>query len=197
MTTWTQLQADVIAWSDRTNIADQISRFVAIFEDRLRRNLRVSQMEAPITGTLDADNELAKPSGFLAVRAVWPDGYPTRQLTAQSLESVVARDSTTGPPTMYARLISANVGPDGLNLYEERPGPNSHGQFRARLFSINIEATEALEDEKKAHTEYSDATKTPDGSAGGDYSQIDPDNGYSQIDKNNDIKDPATDGADP
>ena len=65
MTTWTQLQADVIALSNRTDIADKIGRFVAIFEDRLRRNLRVAAMEEAFTGTTDENNEVAKPTGFL------------------------------------------------------------------------------------------------------------------------------------
>jgi len=102
VTTWTQLQADVIALSNRTDIADKITRFVGIFEDRLRRNLRVSQMEAAFTGTINASNEIAKPAGFLAFRSVWPSGWQSAQMTPQSLESVLARNRLSGTPTMYA-----------------------------------------------------------------------------------------------
>lgn len=102
MTTWTQLQADVVAMTGRTDVADRISAAVGVFEARVRRNLRVAQMEAAFAGTIDANNEVAKPAGFLAFRAIWPDGYKAAQLKVQSLESVVAMDRTSGVPTVYA-----------------------------------------------------------------------------------------------
>jgi hypothetical protein len=107
VTTWTQLQADVIAWTDRTDISTKISQFVGIFEDRLRRNLRVSQMEQPFSGTINSSNEIAKPSGWLAFRALWPSDFPAQQLTPQSLESVVSKDKASGVPTIYAPKAGA------------------------------------------------------------------------------------------
>lgn len=131
MTTWTQLQADVIALTDRTDIADKISRFVAIFEARLRRNLRTVQMEDDLTATIDADNEIAKPEGWLAFRALWPSGYQSAQMTPQSLESVLQSNRLSGMPTMYA-VKSASFKFDGSGevlgvYYKEIPAIETAG----------------------------------------------------------------------
>lgn len=161
MTTWTQLQADVIAWTDRTDIATKISRFVGIFEDRLRRNLRVSQMEQNISGTINSSQELAKPAGFLAMRAFWPVDYPVQQLKVQSLESVVARDTASGPPTIYA-IKSGAFRFDGSGdvvgvYYEDIPGIESAGSnwlsveaYDAYLFGTLSEAWDYVGDDAKA-----------------------------------------------
>ena len=161
MTTWTQLQADVIALSDRTDIASKIGRFVAIFEDRLRRNLRVASMEAAFTGTIGGDNTIAKPAGFLAFRAVWPSSYPAQQLTPQSLDSVVARDVESGPPTMYA-IQGASIRFDGSGdvagvYYKDIPGIEANATnwlsasaYDAYLFGTLSEAWDYVGDDAKA-----------------------------------------------
>lgn len=161
MTTWTQLQADVIALSNRTDIADKIGRFAAVFEDRLRRNLRVSAMEEAFSGTIDADNEIAKPADFLAFRAVWPVSFKSTQLTPQSLESVVARDRTSGPPTMYA-LKSDAILFDGSGdvagvYYKDIPGIEANGSnwlsvyaYDAYLFGTLSEAWDYVGDDAQA-----------------------------------------------
>jgi len=161
VTTWTQLQADVIALSDRTDISAKIGRFVAIFEDRLRRNLRVSQMEASFSGTIDANNEIAKPAGFLAFRAVWPSGYQQAQMESQSLESVMARNRLSGMPTMYAPKESAFLfdgSGDVLGVYyQEIPGIEANGSnwlsayaYDAYLFGAMSEAWDYIGDDARA-----------------------------------------------
>lgn len=59
-------------------------------------------MEESITGTIDASNEIAQPSDWLAMKTIWADGYEGAPLTSQSLESVIGMNSTSGPPTVYA-----------------------------------------------------------------------------------------------
>lgn len=161
MTTWTQLQADVIAWTNRTDISDKIGSFVAIFEDRVRRNLRVSQMEQNISGTINASQELAKPAGFLAMRALWPSAYPVQQLEAQSLESVIARDTTSGPPTVYALKAGAfkfdGSGDVAGVYYQDIPGIKANASnwlsvsaYDAYLFGTLSEAWDYVGDGAQA-----------------------------------------------
>ena len=161
MTTWTQLQADVIAWTDRTDISTKISQFVGIFEDRLRRNLRVSQMEQPFSGTINSSNEIAKPSGWLAFRALWPSDFPAQQLTPQSLESVVSKDKASGVPTIYAPKAGAVMfdgSGDVLGVYyQDIPGIESAGSnwlsvaaYDAYLFGALSEAWDYVGDDAKA-----------------------------------------------
>lgn len=161
MTTWAQLQADVQALSNRTDIADKISRFVGIFEDRLRRNLRVAAMEEAFSGTIDANNEIAKPADFLAFRAVWPVSYESTQLTPQSLESVIARNRTSGAPTMYAIKASA-IRFDGSGdiagvYFKDIPGLEASGSnwlsvyaYDAYLFGTLSEAWDYVGDDAQA-----------------------------------------------
>lgn len=161
MTTWAQLQADVSALANRTDIADKIGRFVAIFEDRLRRNLRVSAMEEAFSGTIDANNEIAKPAGFLAFRAVWPTAFPTRQLTAQSLESVLARTGGVAEPTIYALKASAirfnGTGAVSGVYYKDIPGIEANSSnwlsvyaYDAYLFGTLSEAWDYVGDDAQA-----------------------------------------------
>lgn len=102
MTTWTQLQADVIAWTNRTDISDKISTFVGVFEARCRRNLRVRSMETAFAGTINSANKIALPTGFLAFKALWPTATQQAPITVQFLDYVMARDRQTGIPTSYA-----------------------------------------------------------------------------------------------
>ena len=161
MTTWTQLQADVIAWTDRTDISAKISRFVSIFEDRLRRNLRVAQMENDISGTINASNEIAKPADFLAMRAIWPTAYPAQQLHPQSLESVIAKDRTSGAPSIYAVKADAfkfNGSGDVVGVYyQDIPGIEANASnwlsvsaYDAYLFGTLSEAWDYIGDDAKA-----------------------------------------------
>jgi hypothetical protein len=161
VTTWAQLRADVVALTNRTDIDDKISRFVAIFEDRLRRNLRVSQMEQSFSGTIDGSNEIAKPAGWLAFRAVWPGAYPAQQLLAQSLDSVVSKDKASGVPTMYAVKADAFLF-DGSGdvsgvYYQDIPGIEANGSnwlsvsaFDAYIFGTLSEAWDYVGNDAQA-----------------------------------------------
>lgn len=126
MTTWTQLQADVVSWTNRTDISDKIASFVGVFEARCRRNLRVRAMETAFAGTIAANNKIALPAGFLAFKALWPTASQQVPITAQFLDYVLARDKQTGTPTSYA-LDGANVLFDGSGdvsgvYYTDIPG---------------------------------------------------------------------------
>lgn len=99
MTTYTQLVSDVAAWTVRTDLADKIPGFTALFESRANRYLRVRKMEAAFTGTI-ASNTINLPADFLEFKRLHVDGYEWRELLPQTLEAVML--NTEGVPTLYA-----------------------------------------------------------------------------------------------
>ena len=101
MTTYAQLQADFPLWMKRTDLGTSLSGFVALFESRVGRRLRVRGMETAFTGTINASNKIALPANFLAFKTLWA-GSNDCTLKAQSLESLVDRRQVTGTPTLYA-----------------------------------------------------------------------------------------------
>lgn len=102
MTTWVQLQDDFAQYIKRTDVTSRISGYVALFETRAGRKLRVRQQETAFTGTTDANQRIALPVDWAAFK-VLRDDADQRVLKPQSLESVLAsRRYPGGTPTMYA-----------------------------------------------------------------------------------------------
>ena len=102
MTTYAQLLIDIPLWTDRTDVAAKVPSYVALFEAWASRTLRVRQMETAFTGTINASNEIALPSDFVAFKSLWISGQEGAPIRPQSLDAVVARDRTSGDPTIYA-----------------------------------------------------------------------------------------------
>lgn len=102
MTTWTQLQTDFPAWSKRSDQTAQLPGFVSLVESRFNRRLRTRQQETAFTGTIDAGGELALPTGFLAMKAVWLSGSQAQPLDAQSLDYITANRSLESQATAFA-----------------------------------------------------------------------------------------------
>lgn len=102
VTTYAQLFADVKAWVKRSDLDAKIPTFVKLAEAKFNRDLRVRQMEADFSGTIDANGEIAQPAGFLAAKVLWPTAYDALTLTQQSLESVTARGTPNGAPSLFA-----------------------------------------------------------------------------------------------
>jgi hypothetical protein len=106
--TYTELVAQVAAFSHRADLASLMPTFVGLAEDKLNRALRVRQMEEalPVTA-IDAFNEVALPSDFLAMKHLWATDYPQARLKPQTLEAIVSRNRFDGTPTAYAVTGSA------------------------------------------------------------------------------------------
>lgn len=161
MTTWTQLQADVISWTNRTDVSDKIASFVGVFEARCRRNLRVRAMETAFSGTINASNKIAIPAGFLAFKALWPTATPQVPITVQFLDYLIARNRTTGVPTSYT-LDGTNVLFDGVGAitgvyYTDIPGIVANASnwlsvsaYDAYLYGTLSEVWDYLQDDVQA-----------------------------------------------
>lgn len=100
------LQSRFLSWVKRTDITAQFPEFVALAEARFNREIRVKQMYQSLTATIDVNNEVATPAGFLAIKSLWPSGFPLSFLTEQTLETVTASPRYSYP-TQFAVLNAA------------------------------------------------------------------------------------------
>lgn len=162
MTTYTQLAADVQSWSARSDVADKIPTMVALFENRINRQMRVRQMETAFTGTI-ASNVLALPTGWLEFKRLWDDRYPDSPLKPQTLDTVY--QSTEGPPTLYA-TDGTNVRFNGTGsitgvYYKAIPSLFADGYnwlsvlaYDAYLFGVLAEVATWLKDDAGIQTYY-------------------------------------------
>ncbi len=89
---YSELIAAVDAWANRGGTDDaKMPTFVALFEARANRSLRVPQMEATAEATI-LNNELPLPSDFLSARDLWLDGPVTlRSMSPQELRDTNER----------------------------------------------------------------------------------------------------------
>lgn len=161
MTTWTQLQADVPAWVNRSDMASEMSRFTRLFEAKAGRQLRTRRQEASFSGTISGANKLALPSDWAGFKTLWLSGQEQSPFVAQSLESVVAKNRTSGAPTMYA-IDGSSVRFDGSGdvvgvYYQTLPSIETAGSnwlsvaaYDAYLCGVVAEAWLYLLDENRA-----------------------------------------------
>jgi hypothetical protein len=102
VTTWAQLQTDFAQYVKRTDSTPRIAGYVALFEARAGRKLRLRQQETAFSGTIDSNSRIALPVDWAAFKVLTSDA-DQRTLKAQSLESVLSsRRYPGGTPTMYA-----------------------------------------------------------------------------------------------
>lgn len=67
---YTQLQADILSWSVRSELAGQVPTFIRLAEVELRRLLRLLNQETDLTITTGSDGNFALPSDFLAFKHI-------------------------------------------------------------------------------------------------------------------------------
>lgn len=99
--TYTELQAQIASWLNRTDLTAIIPDFIALTEERVNRHLRVRQMEVVLPLTTIVDNLITPPVGTIDVKTLWLDGYEGTPLHIQSFESAQAWQTDT-LTTLYA-----------------------------------------------------------------------------------------------
>jgi hypothetical protein len=76
---YSALRTAIITWTHRQDLGAAIDDFIDLTENRLNRDLRVSQME--VRATAPADSEyLALPTDFLAIRNIQLNTSPVQEL---------------------------------------------------------------------------------------------------------------------
>lgn len=107
MTTYAQLVSDVAAYLHRSDLSTMTSRFCAIAEVKLNRELRLRQQETAVAmTTIDANKEIALPTDFAETKVLWADGYEETPLVARPLDAVIALE-TEGRPGAFAVTSAA------------------------------------------------------------------------------------------
>lgn len=105
LATYTDLQASVASWLNRTDLAVIIPDFIAIAEAYHGRDLRLRKQISMITlSTSPNDRGMYLPSDFLEIENISILGSPERQLTyatVEQLDSVYPTGGGAAKPSLY------------------------------------------------------------------------------------------------
>jgi hypothetical protein len=109
LSTYTELKTTIANWLNRSDLTSEISDdFIVLTEADLNAKLRIRQMHAQTTITIDAETENV-PTGFLQVRDFYilSNGakFPMTFISPAQMDAVKA-SSTTGVPSSYTILGS-------------------------------------------------------------------------------------------
>lgn len=85
--TFSDLEAKLTAYLDRTDIAASIQLFIGLCESRLNRLLRTPEMEANLSFTVTSDT-IQLPVDFLQARTIFLPGSPNRALKAMAPSAI-------------------------------------------------------------------------------------------------------------
>lgn len=103
ITTHAQLLTAISTWLDDNQYTANASDFVTLGENRIRRELRVSQMEARATASTSTSTRfLSLPTGFIAFRRLQLNTSTISNLEYCSQDQMeLFRQSTAGQPRKY------------------------------------------------------------------------------------------------
>jgi hypothetical protein len=110
LSTYTELKTTIANWLNRSDLTSEISDdFIVLTEADLNAKLRIRQMHAQTTITIDAETETV-PTGFLQVRDFYilsnGQKFPMTFISPAQMDAVKA-SSTTGVPSSYTILGSS------------------------------------------------------------------------------------------
>ena len=103
-TNYTDLKATVADYLARTDLTTQITDFITLAENRLRRDLRLRQMIKVVTTTTTAsDATVALPSDFLEMRDIHIETNPIQTVIYQNPSNFFRNSNVTvgGMPSYY------------------------------------------------------------------------------------------------
>ena len=117
---FTELQAAVSNWLDRSDLTDRIPEFITLAEAQMNRQLRIRLMEGRYTAsTVKGQRNYALPTDYRQMRALRINQDPIRvlqYLSPQNMDAVWA-GSYTGTPCAYtivANDIRLGPSPDSV-----------------------------------------------------------------------------------
>lgn len=102
ITTASELQTAVANWSNRTDLADRFGEFVALFEAKANRRLRVRAMEASFDTVALVSGAASLPASFLAFKELRNVGTPSYALEPRPLQWIRDQTDQATPPYYYA-----------------------------------------------------------------------------------------------
>lgn len=107
ITTYSELQTAIANWlGARTDLTSRITEWIALFEARFNRRIRVREMEARYTATIA--QYLATPTGFAGFRRLQLDTSPVQVLELKSPEWIADNypSTSTGKPKVFTIIGS-------------------------------------------------------------------------------------------
>lgn len=104
MTTYADLKADILNEAIRPNLTAQVPRFIRQAEQRIRRDIRVTDMERRARSIGTNSRYLKSPPGFLEMRRLWNVISTNGRSALTQVSPQALRPSVTGGklPTYYA-----------------------------------------------------------------------------------------------
>lgn len=108
LTTFTELNASIADWLERTDLTTQIVDLITLAEKKIYRNLRVRDMESALSVVI-ASGVAAMPSDFLELKHAYIDGSPTVPLERKSITDLYEKypvRSSHGKPRFIANNVS-------------------------------------------------------------------------------------------
>lgn len=130
LSNYTDLQASIASWLDRSDLTSYIPDFISLAEARLNRKLRLTQMETTTTGTVSTDT-ISFPADCLSVSKVQINAsykYILSQMTKEELIRKYPYDSQEIPKSfaVNGNQIQIRPYPDqtytyALSYYQKIP----------------------------------------------------------------------------
>lgn len=130
LATYADLQAAVLSWLARPDLAGVVPDIIRLGEERLQRALRVQPMEALMAPATIVNGAIAAPAGAVALKTVWITGYELSPLKPQTYEALLAMGNNT-TPTHYAwaggSIYFDGAGQVNAIVYQQLPALASSG----------------------------------------------------------------------
>lgn len=127
LSNYTELQASIGTWMNRSDLSAIIPDFVRLFEARANRELRVTDMEEALSSTPLVSGGASLPTGFLAFKELRFDGTPNYTLQPKSLEWIRGQIANSTSTAQYFAVTKSTVqcwpetGPIKGTYYKEIP----------------------------------------------------------------------------
>lgn len=102
ISTATELKTALTNWGKRGDLSARYDEFIALFEARVNRNVRVRGMEASLASTALVDGAVDHPAGFLAWKELRCDTSPGYTLQPKTIEWVRNQEDLAALPIYFA-----------------------------------------------------------------------------------------------
>lgn len=120
LSTYSGLQAAIASYLTRDDLSDPIPTFIALFETKFNRVMRLSQMETVTTLTPGADGTVSLPADFLDLRYVQANASPAYMLRASTAAGSAFIATTSGTALTYyvqgGKIATAPISKYGLTI---------------------------------------------------------------------------------
>jgi hypothetical protein len=102
ITTFSELKTAIASWLHRSDLTTQIPDAITFAEAKFNRRLRVRQMETAMSATAIASNIATRPTGLVAVKALWNTDDAKTRLEQKPLDFVMENESDCTTAMYYA-----------------------------------------------------------------------------------------------